>query len=137
MVENCLKELTHVVQDKINVLQSDKVELQRQLMEIKMMKEFIKAQTTESHPLEFLKMYSGYEHLKYHVCKADSLMSNIDTEITVNKSLQIKSTDFFKGLRDQTDRFKEQLLLNVETKIASTKNRQLLFGQLGYQKLHT
>lgn len=35
MVENALKELTMVVSEKVNILESDKIEVERQLVELK------------------------------------------------------------------------------------------------------
>lgn len=55
-------------------------------------------ETSNAEPLEFLKMFSGFEHKKVQLCKAEALLSNVDSDISVNKSLQIKTTDFFKSL---------------------------------------
>ena len=41
MVEKALKDLTNVVAEKVNILESDKVELYRQAIEIKFIKDFI------------------------------------------------------------------------------------------------
>ena len=55
------------------------------------MTEYLKAQKEGSDPLEFLKLAQGHDLLKLEVCKQPTLLSEIEVDISVQQSLQIKS----------------------------------------------
>ena len=50
----------------------------------------MRAQAEEADPLEFLKVSQGFELLRLAVLQTQTRQYNVDTEITVSDSLQIK-----------------------------------------------
>jgi hypothetical protein len=84
IVEKALRDLFEVVTQKTNILKADRLELARQYKEIQFMSEYLKAQADGSDPLEFLKLSQGHDLLKLDVCKQQTLLSDIEIEISVN-----------------------------------------------------
>ena len=69
ILEDCLKTMHGHVQKKADILKSDRQELVRQRQEITYVKEFLKAQASQSAPLEFLKLYAGHALIKDQILK--------------------------------------------------------------------
>jgi hypothetical protein len=85
-------------------------------------------------PLEFLKLSQGHDLLKLHVCKQQTLLSEIEIEISVNQQLQIKSDKTIKSLSLEDTQNEKQAIINkvqntVENQIASSSGRRRLFNQ--------
>ena len=70
----------------------------RQYKEIQFMSDFLQAQMEGAGPLEFLKLSQGHDLLKLQVTKQQTLLSDIEIEISVNQQLQIKSDKTIKAL---------------------------------------
>jgi len=51
------------------------------------MTDYLKYQMDGTDPLEFLKLSQGHDLLKLHVCKQQTLLSDIEVEISVNSQL--------------------------------------------------
>ena len=66
------------------------------------MSDYLLYQMEGTDPLEFLKLSQGHDLLKLHVCKQQTLLSDLNTEINVSKELQIQSdrTVQYKSLED-------------------------------------
>ena len=69
MLTETLEELQSIVQQKSNILQSDRHELLRQLHEILFVQEFLRLQAKEAEPLEFLQLNNGHAQLKEAIQK--------------------------------------------------------------------
>lgn len=69
MLTETLEELQSIVQQKSNILQSDRHELLRQLHEILFVQEFLRLQAKEADPLEFLQLNNGHAQLKEAIQK--------------------------------------------------------------------
>lgn len=63
-------------------------------------------------PLEFLKLSQGHDLLKLHVCKQQTLLSEIEIEISVNQQLQIKSDKTIKSLSLEDTQNEKQAIIN-------------------------
>lgn len=69
MVEEALRELYNTVQEKTNILRSDRLELARQYGEIRFLNDYLEYQIEGSDPIEFIKMAQAHEILKENICK--------------------------------------------------------------------
>ena len=80
-----MKDLYDVVQQKTSILKADRLELARQSKEIQFMSDYLHAQMDGTDPLEFLKLAQGHDLLTLQVCKQQTLLSDIEIEISVNQ----------------------------------------------------
>ena len=64
MLEDLLKELHEIVQRKTSILKSDEQEVKRQRQELELVEQFLKQESAESSPIEFLQISVGYALLK-------------------------------------------------------------------------
>ena len=69
MLENTLNEMQIIVRKKTDQLKCDRHELVRQHTEILYVQEFIKKQSDEAPPLEFLQLSAGHSEIKYNLQK--------------------------------------------------------------------
>lgn len=69
MLENTLNEMQIIVRKKTDQLKCDRHELVRQHTEILYVQEFIKKQSEEAPPLEFLQLSTGHSEIKYNLQK--------------------------------------------------------------------
>ena len=134
IVEKALKDLYEVVQMKTNILKADRIELARQYKEIQFMAEYLKAQADGADPLEFLKLAQGHDLLKLEVCKQQTILNDIEIEISVNQQLQIKSDKTIKSMSLEDTQNEKQLTINkvtssIQDKKATTGVRRRLFGR--------
>ena len=122
------------MKEKFHILNADKIELERQLSEINIMKELFKMQikANERQPIEFLKLAQGHDIMKFLVCKQEAIISQIDTRIGVNQHLQIITEKaVHKQSLDDPDNDKARALDLLAHKLqsnASSKHRQKLFS---------
>ena len=102
------------------------------------MTHYLQFQMDGTDPLEFLKLSQGHDLLKLHVCKQQTLLSDIEIEISVNSQLQILSDKTVKSMSLKDTGDDKQLTFNkvqknLENKDkgykASTGHRRRLFGQ--------
>ena len=84
------------------------------------MSEYLKMQAQNTDPLEFLKLFQGHELLKLHVCKQQTLLSDIETDIGVDHQLKIKSDKTIKSLSLE-DTQKESKSLQKESVCVSSR----------------
>ena len=97
------------------------------------MSDYLLFQMEGTDPLEFLKLSQGHDLLKLHVCKQQTLLSDLSTAISVSKELQIQSdrTVEYKSLEDmhnEKNRIFAKVQQNLEER-ATTNNRKRYFGE--------
>ena len=67
MLESTLSEMQRIVRKKTDQLKCDRHELVRQHTEILYVQEFIKKQSEEAPPLEFLQLSAGHSEIKHNL----------------------------------------------------------------------
>ena len=60
--------------------------------------DYLQAQMEATDPREFLKLSQGHDLLKLQVCRQQTLLSDVEIEISVNQQLQIASDKTIKSL---------------------------------------
>ena len=98
------------------------------------MSDYLHAQMDGTDPIEFLRISQGHDLLKLQVCKQQTLLSEIEIEISVNQQLQIKSDKTIRALNLEDTQNEKQVTINkvqntMQDKKASSGHRSRLFGQ--------
>eukprot|EP00351_Strombidinopsis_sp_SopsisLIS2011_P001203 CAMPEP_0116888552 /NCGR_PEP_ID=MMETSP0463-20121206/23645_1 /TAXON_ID=181622 /ORGANISM="Strombidinopsis sp, Strain SopsisLIS2011" /LENGTH=86 /DNA_ID=CAMNT_0004553573 /DNA_START=493 /DNA_END=753 /DNA_ORIENTATION=+ len=83
-----------MVQEKADILKSDRYELVRQYQEIIFVSEFIKVQATETSPLEFLQMSTGHSEIKHQIQRHwPKVSSDLSTDMKFVGNFVLKGGD--------------------------------------------
>ena len=93
IVQQALKDLYEVEEERTSILKADRLELARQYKECEFMSGYLKIQLDGSDPLEFLRLSKGHELLRDMVQSQPAPASDVETEIIVNDKLSIKRDD--------------------------------------------
>ena len=87
MVEEALRGLYKSVQEKTNILRSDRLNLARQYGELRFLNDYLEYQVDISDPVEFIRMSQAHQVLLDDLCKKTNQINEIDISIDVNDYL--------------------------------------------------
>ena len=92
MVEEALRGLYKSVQEKTNILRSDRLNLARQYGELRFLNDYLEYQVDISDPVEFIRMSQAHQVLQDDLCKKTNQTNEIDISIDVNDYLCLAQT---------------------------------------------
>ena len=132
MVEEALRGLYKSVQEKTNILRSDRLNLARQYGELRFLNDYLEYQVDISDPVEFIRMSQAHQVLLDDLCKKTTQTNEIDISIDVNDYLCLTQTKQKTLLNEKTEKVEVQKpkenKSNLHFGLGTTKNRKRLFA---------